>query len=110
MERRKEFRVGIPRLLNTYTYAPFFNAYFASLGLKSENIIYSDYTTPELYRAGASRGAIDPCYPSKIGIAHVYNLLATKHAKKPPRCRTLPRENIPGLRKPPPLAGVERGS
>jgi predicted CoA-substrate-specific enzyme activase len=83
MERRKDFRVGIPRLLNTYTYAPLFNAYFASLGLKSENIIYSDYTTPELYRAGASRGAIDPCYPSKIGIAHVYNLLATKHSKKP---------------------------
>jgi predicted CoA-substrate-specific enzyme activase len=83
IEKRKDFRVGIPRLLNTYTYAPFFNAYFASLGLKSENIVYSDYTTPELYRAGASRGAIDPCYPSKIGIAHVYNLLATKHAKKP---------------------------
>jgi predicted CoA-substrate-specific enzyme activase len=83
MERRKNFRIGIPRLLNTYTYAPLFNAYFASLGIKSENIIYSDYTTPELYRAGASRGAIDPCYPSKIGIAHVYNLLATKHNKKP---------------------------
>ncbi len=83
MTQRNDFRVGIPRLLNTYTYAPFFNAYFASLGLKSENIIYSDYTTPELYRAGASRGAIDPCYPSKIGIAHVYNLLAAKHTKKP---------------------------
>ena len=83
MERRKDFRIGIPRLLNTYTYAPLFNAYFAALGLKSENILYSDYTTPELYRAGASRGAIDPCYPSKIGIAHVYNLLATKHTKKP---------------------------
>ena len=83
MERRKDYRIGIPRLLNTYSYAPLFNAYFASLGLKSENILYSDYTTPELYRAGASRGAIDPCYPSKIGIAHVYNLLATKHNKKP---------------------------
>jgi predicted CoA-substrate-specific enzyme activase len=83
MEKRKDFRVGIPRLLNTYTYAPLFNAYFASLGMQSENIVYSDYTTPELYRAGASRGAIDPCYPSKIGIAHVYNLLAAKHAKKP---------------------------
>ena len=83
MAKRSEFRVGIPRLLNTYTYAPLFNAYFASLGLKQENIVYSDYTTPELYRAGASRGAIDPCYPSKIGIAHVYNLLATKHSKKP---------------------------
>ena len=83
MAKRAGYRIGIPRLLNTYTYAPFFNAYFASLGLKSENILYSDYTTPELYRAGASRGAIDPCYPSKIGIAHVYNLLATKHNKKP---------------------------
>ena len=83
MTQRSDFRVGIPRLLNTYTYAPFFNAYFVSLGLKSENIVYSDYTTPELYRAGASRGAIDPCYPSKIGIAHVYNLLAVKHTKKP---------------------------
>jgi len=83
MERRKEFRVGIPRLLNTFTYAPLFNAYFASLGIKSENIVYSDYTTPDLYRAGASRGAIDPCYPSKIGIAHVYNLLTAKHSKKP---------------------------
>jgi predicted CoA-substrate-specific enzyme activase len=83
MERRKDFRIGIPRLLNTYTYAPLFNAYFASLGLQGENIVYSDYTTPELYRAGASRGAVDPCYPSKIGIAHVYNLLAVKHSKKP---------------------------
>lgn len=83
MDRRKEFRIGIPRLLNTYTYAPLFNAYFASLGIRGENIVYSDYTTPELYRAGASRGAVDPCYPSKIGIAHVYNLLAAKHSKKP---------------------------
>jgi predicted CoA-substrate-specific enzyme activase len=83
MARRKEFRIGIPRLLNTYSYAPLFNAYFASLGVEAENIVYSDYTTPDLYRAGASRGAVDPCYPSKIGIAHVYNLLATKHSKKP---------------------------
>jgi predicted CoA-substrate-specific enzyme activase len=83
IERRREFRIGIPRLLNTYTYAPLFNAYFASLGIPSENIVYSDYTTPDLYRAGASRGAVDPCYPSKIGIAHVYNLLAVKHSKKP---------------------------
>jgi predicted nucleotide-binding protein (sugar kinase/HSP70/actin superfamily) len=83
MELRKDFRIGIPRLLNTYTYAPLFNAYFGSLGIAAENILYSDFTTPELYRAGASRGAIDPCYPSKIGIAHVHNLLATKHNKKP---------------------------
>jgi hypothetical protein len=83
MERRGELRIGIPWLLNTYNYAPLFNAYFASLGVQAEIIVYSDYTTPDLYRAGASRGAVDPCYPSKISIAHVYNLLAVKHSKKP---------------------------
>ena len=83
MEARKKMRVGIPRVLNAYAYAPMFNGYLESLGLQPENIIYSDYTTPELYRAGASRGAIDPCFPAKIGIPHVYNLIQEKHKKKP---------------------------
>jgi predicted CoA-substrate-specific enzyme activase len=83
MAGRKTLRVGIPRVLNAYAYAPLFNGYLESLGLQPENIIYSDYTTPELYRAGASRGAIDPCFPAKIGISHVYNLIQEKHRKKP---------------------------
>ncbi|HXY50767.1 MAG TPA: BadF/BadG/BcrA/BcrD ATPase family protein [Terriglobales bacterium] len=83
IEGRKTLRVGIPRVLNAYAYAPLFNGYLESLGLQPENIIYSDYTTPELYRAGASRGAIDPCFPAKIGISHVYNLIQEKHRKKP---------------------------
>jgi predicted CoA-substrate-specific enzyme activase len=83
IENRKNLRIGIPRVLNIYTYAPLFNAYLESLGVQPENIIYSDYTSPELYRAGASRGAIDPCFPAKIGISHVYNLIQVKHAKKP---------------------------
>jgi predicted CoA-substrate-specific enzyme activase len=83
MKNRPNLRVGIPRVLNAYVYAPLFNAYFESLGLKAENLVYSDYTSPELYRAGATRGAIDPCFPAKIGIAHVHNLLTIKAAKKP---------------------------
>jgi predicted nucleotide-binding protein (sugar kinase/HSP70/actin superfamily) len=83
MQGRKKLRVGIPRVLNAYAYAPLFNAYLSSLGLEPENIIYSDYTSPELYRAGANRGAIDPCFPAKIGISHVYNLIQEKHRKKP---------------------------
>jgi len=83
MRNRSKLRIGIPRVLNIYTYAPLFNAYFESLGLQPENIIYSDYTSSELYRAGASRGAIDPCFPAKIGISHVYNLIQEKHRKKP---------------------------
>jgi predicted CoA-substrate-specific enzyme activase len=83
MRNRSKLRIGIPRVLNIYTYAPLFNAYFESLGVPPENIIYSDYTSSELYRAGASRGAIDPCFPAKIGISHVYNLIKEKHSKKP---------------------------
>lgn len=83
MENRKSLRIGIPRVLNIYTYAPLFNAYFESLGVQPENIIYSDYTSSDLYRAGASRGAIDPCFPAKVGISHVYNLIQEKHRKKP---------------------------
>ncbi|HTC45920.1 MAG TPA: BadF/BadG/BcrA/BcrD ATPase family protein [Candidatus Aquilonibacter sp.] len=83
MEKRKKLRVGIPRVLNIYTYAPLFNGYLESLGVQPENIIYSDYTSSDLYRAGASRGAIDPCFPAKIGISHVYNLIQEKHKKKP---------------------------
>jgi predicted CoA-substrate-specific enzyme activase len=82
MKRRATIRIGIPRVLNSYTYAPLFNGYLQSLGVPSENIVYSDYTSPELYRAGASRGAIDPCFPSKIAIAHVYNLIFVKGLRK----------------------------
>ena len=82
-EAQASLRIGIPRVLNIYVYAPLFNAYFESLGVQPENIVYSDYTSPELYRAGASRGAIDPCFPAKIGISHVYNLIQEKHRKKP---------------------------
>jgi predicted CoA-substrate-specific enzyme activase len=83
MQNRKSIRIGIPRVLNAYVYAPLFNAYLESLGVQPENIVYSDYTNSDLYRAGASRGAIDPCFPAKIGISHVYNLIQEKHRKKP---------------------------
>ena len=83
MEKRSEIRIGIPRVLNQYSTNPLFSAYFESLGVKTENIVYSDFTSEELYKAGAKRGAIDPCFPSKIGIPHVHNLLYVKHKKKP---------------------------
>ena len=83
MKKRAGFRVGMPKVLNMYVYAPLFSAYLETLGLEPENIIYSDYTNRDMYKAGAGRGAIDPCFPSKIGIPHVYNLIFVKHAKKP---------------------------
>jgi predicted CoA-substrate-specific enzyme activase len=83
MKQRRQLRVGIPRVLNMYAYAPLFSSYLESLGVAAENIVYSDFTSGEMYRAGSSRGSIDPCYPSKIAVAHVHNLVFNKHTRKP---------------------------
>lgn len=81
-QARGSFRIGIPRVLNAYTYAPLFQGYFQSLGIRPENIVYSGETSAELYRAGSSRGAVDPCFPSKVALAHVHDLLQTQHSRK----------------------------
>jgi predicted nucleotide-binding protein (sugar kinase/HSP70/actin superfamily) len=81
--KREEMRIGMPRVLSMYTMAPLFRAYFESLGIKRSNIVFSDFTSPTLYKEGAKRGAIDPCFPSKLGIPHVHNLVYVKHEKRP---------------------------
>ena len=90
MRRRPQLRVGIPRVLNLYTYAPLFSAYLESLGIDPANIAYSDYTSTEMYRAGSGRGAIDPCFPAKVALAHVHNLVRAKHARTPLDCIFFP--------------------
>jgi predicted nucleotide-binding protein (sugar kinase/HSP70/actin superfamily) len=94
IERREKLRIGMPRVLNMYTYAPFFSAYFESLGVLAGNLVYSDYTSGELYREGAGRGAIDPCFPAKVAVAHVHNLLFAKHAKKKLDCIFFPMVDV----------------
>ena len=83
MKRRAQVRFGMPRVLNMYSSAPLFTGYLASLGIQPQNMVFSDFTNEELYKEGAKRGAIDPCFPSKLGIPHVHNLLYHHHAKKP---------------------------
>lgn len=83
IKRREKLRIGIPRVLNQYSQNPFFSAYFESLGVPHRNIVYSDFTSEELYKEGAKRGAIDPCFPSKVCIAHMHNLVEHKHKKRP---------------------------
>ncbi len=83
LKKRSQIRIGIPRVLNQYSVNPLFSAYFESLGIEAQNLVYSDYTTEQLYKEGAKRGAIDPCFPSKVGIPHVHNLLYVHHRKKP---------------------------
>ena len=83
MKRRETIRIGMPRVLNIYSQAPMFTGYFEALGVKPRNLVFSDYTNEKLYKDGAKRGSIDPCFPSKLGIPHVHNLMAVYHKKKP---------------------------
>src|SRR3990172_4553989 len=74
-------RIGIPRVLNMYSVAPFFTAYFESLGILYKNIIFSDYTEEKMYKEGSRRGAIAACFPSKVALSHIHNLLYGKKVR-----------------------------
>jgi predicted CoA-substrate-specific enzyme activase len=86
-QRRKAMRVGMPRVLNMYSTAPFFRTYFEAVGIGRSNIVFSDHTTDELWVEGGKYGSVDPCYPSKVVQAHIHNLLFHKH--EPERNRQL---------------------
>ena len=81
--RNGALRIGIPKVLNIYSYAPLFTAYLTSLGIPADHITFSDTTTLAQFRDAIGFAAVDPCFPSKVCIAHVLNLLnksRTKHA------------------------------
>jgi predicted nucleotide-binding protein (sugar kinase/HSP70/actin superfamily) len=81
--KRKDVRIGIPRVLNLYSTGPFWRAYFEVLGIDSRNVVFSDETGEEMWQAGCKYGSVDPCYPSKVCQAHIHNLLFKHHEKKP---------------------------
>ncbi len=82
-ERRGQIRIGIPKVLNIWSTAPFWRTYFETLGIQQRNIVFSDNTSEEMWQEGGKYGSIDPCYPSKVAQAHVHNLLFKHHAKAP---------------------------
>ncbi|MFQ5875024.1 MAG: acyl-CoA dehydratase activase-related protein, partial [Dehalococcoidia bacterium] len=73
--------IGMPRVLNMYSTAPFFVAYLTSLGVPSSNIVFSEYTSQQLYKDGSRRGSIDACFPSKVCISHVHDLIFNQKKK-----------------------------
>jgi predicted CoA-substrate-specific enzyme activase len=81
---RRRVRIGIPRVLNIYSTAPFFRTYLEALGIAKQNVVFSDETTEEMWIEGGKYGSIDPCYPSKVAQAHVHNLLFHQHTEKKP--------------------------
>jgi predicted CoA-substrate-specific enzyme activase len=74
VERRASIVIGMPRVLNMYSYGPFFSAYFQALGVPGRNIIFSEPTSEKMWREGSRRGSIDQCFPSKSALAHVHSL------------------------------------
>ncbi|MFZ5478086.1 MAG: BadF/BadG/BcrA/BcrD ATPase family protein [Myxococcota bacterium] len=76
-------KVGLPRVLNMYSTAPFFRTFLESLGLPKENVVFSTATSEEMWAEGGRYGSIDPCFPSKVTQAHVHELLV--HAHTDPR-------------------------
>jgi activator of 2-hydroxyglutaryl-CoA dehydratase/predicted nucleotide-binding protein (sugar kinase/HSP70/actin superfamily) len=80
-DHRARVRIGIPRVLNLYSTAPLWRTYFETLGVPAENVVFSDYTTEEMWAEGGKYGSIDPCYPSKVAQAHIHNLLFQKHRR-----------------------------
>lgn len=74
-QKREQIRIGIPRALNLYQTTPYFTAYFQALGIGPDRILFSGPSTEKLFRRGVRRGAIDNCYPSKLALAHVHDLL-----------------------------------
>jgi predicted nucleotide-binding protein (sugar kinase/HSP70/actin superfamily)/activator of 2-hydroxyglutaryl-CoA dehydratase len=81
-QARRSVRVGIPKVLNNWTLAPFFRTYLETLGIQKQNVVFSDNTSEEMWQEGGKYGSIDPCYPSKVAQAHIHNLLFHHHEKE----------------------------
>ncbi|WP_096200692.1 BadF/BadG/BcrA/BcrD ATPase family protein [Bacillus sp. FJAT-45350] len=83
-EWRNQIRIGIPKVLNMWSTAPFWRTYFEALGVNEKNITFSHDTTEEMLQQGGKYGSIDPCYPSKVAQAHVHHLLYKRHREDNP--------------------------
>jgi len=74
--RRQQLRIGMPRVLNLYSTAPWFVAYFSAVGIAAENIVFSGKTTKRLCRNARAYQSVDACFPAKVCHAHVHALLS----------------------------------
>ncbi len=82
-KKRRTYRLAMPRVLNMYSTAPFWVAYFQSCGVDPRNIVWSDESSEEMFAEGGKYGSVDPCYPSKVAQAHFHNLFFHHHVERP---------------------------
>ncbi|MDC1142015.1 BadF/BadG/BcrA/BcrD ATPase family protein [Planctomycetota bacterium] len=74
----KDIKIGMPKALNMYNTGPFWSAYLETIGVNPKNIKWSDFTDEKLYKEGSRRGSIDQCFPAKVALAHVHNIVYKK--------------------------------
>jgi len=75
-EDRSQVRVGIPKVLNIWTTHQFWVGFLKSIGIASENIVFSSDTSEEQGREfGKGRGTVDCCYPVKCISGHYGELV-----------------------------------
>ncbi len=79
-KNRARLRVGIPKVLNVWSIAPFLRTYLEALGIQRQHVVFSDDSGEEMWQEGGKYGSIDPCYPSKVAQAHIHNLLFHHHS------------------------------
>jgi len=82
--KRARMRIGIPKILNIWSTAPFWRTYFETLGIQKQHVVFSDDSGEEMWAEGGKYGSIDPCHPSKVGQAHIHNLLFHHHSPEKP--------------------------
>ncbi len=68
-------RVGVPRALLFHDLYPFWHAFLSELGC---NIVLSDRTNKKIIHEGAERSVAETCFPVKIALGHIYNLVRDK--------------------------------
>ena len=80
--RRAELKLIMPRVLNLYSTAPLWRGYFEALGLRRQNVRFSDHTSEEMWTEGGRYGSIDPCFPSKVAVAHMHSIIFEEDVRK----------------------------
>ena len=65
-------RIGMPRALLFYELYPFWQAFFKELGCE---VVVSDPTTKRIIHDGAERSVAETCFPMKVALGHVLNLM-----------------------------------
>ncbi|TCS83166.1 acyl-CoA dehydratase activase-related protein [Tepidibacillus fermentans] len=68
----ESLRIGIPRALLYYYYAPFWKPFFEELGVE---VVISDETNKGIVNRGVREAVSEICVPIKIFIGHSLNLL-----------------------------------